>query len=31
MITGFDVFPVEEKKTEPETVIETAPITPVNS
>jgi len=31
MITGFDVFAVEEKKKEPETVIETSPITPVNS
>jgi thiosulfate reductase cytochrome b subunit len=28
MVTGFDVLPVEEKKREPETVVETAPITP---
>lgn len=30
MVTGFDVFPVEEKKKEPETIVET-PVAPVNS
>ena len=31
IITGFDVLPLEEKKIEPEPVIETPTITPVNS
>jgi hypothetical protein len=31
MITGFDVFPIEEKREEPEAVIEVPEITPVNS
>jgi hypothetical protein len=31
MVTGFDVVPIEEKMEEPETAMETAPVTPVNS
>jgi hypothetical protein len=31
MVTGFDVFPVELKRNEPETLIEPEPIIPATS